>query len=381
VPPFASVAIVAAVIGVAGLAVGLTLLGLPRTATWLRSPRPQATEPAGWPAMLQVLVETRNELARNALEDKNYQKAADVAGQTLEMVKAEQAPEDHAAAVAARKILSEARSELAAIEAAASDCETAYRAKDPATAATALLRLFERDPQHPVAVELAAKVKGPFKAAAGDASQLATAARARAAASPARATPEFRQADEALREATLAQKQGQFGSATRGFYVARDAFERARRFATVGAYGSPAGPASAVRSTRVSVSRGTTTVSGSQPAGIAGRIDFRTSVDSLADGDSFAVSVFFENTGQRSVALRELRTREAMALSGAAQAGEKKAPTASAATHPQSREIAPGERVLLFRLDRRWGGLTRWSLEVQVDSRSGPTWASTVTFQ
>jgi BMFP domain-containing protein YqiC len=124
---------------------------------------PSSTAPQPSPRrmtdMLLVLIETRNEVAQNALNDKNYKQAFETALTTLALVREENAPEDHKIVVATRKILDEARARLGPTEATACEAEAAFRANDLVTAAEKLQKLIELDPQHPVVKRLKPKLE------------------------------------------------------------------------------------------------------------------------------------------------------------------------------------------------------------------------------
>lgn len=229
-PPWRMPAMIAgAVVIVVGVVVGVTMLRRPTA--------PPTPSPGRMSTMLQVLVETRNELAQNALNDKNYKKAIDTVQQTLTMVKEENAPEDHRVVVASKKILDEARSKFDAIETTASDAENAYRANDLTTAAQKIQQLSELDSQHPVVKELSSKLNTQLRAQADDTRKAMAQAKEQADKISASAPAEYRaegrtdlgKAEEAAAEAESSLRKGAYGPAMQKYAEARDAYERGRR--------------------------------------------------------------------------------------------------------------------------------------------------------
>jgi hypothetical protein len=183
------------------------------------------------------LVETRNELAQRVLDDKNYKKAIDIGQVTMDIIKEENASQDHPIVVSARKIIDDARTRFGAIESTAAEAEDAYRGNDLATAALKVQELVELDPQHPVARELSVKLDPQLKAQAGDAHRAMVEAKDRADKIRASVTAEFQaegrpdlgRAEEAAAEAEASLNKDAFGPAMRKFAEARDAYERGRR--------------------------------------------------------------------------------------------------------------------------------------------------------
>jgi hypothetical protein len=189
------------------------------------------------PMNLRLLIETRNELAQRALDDKNYKKAIDTVQQTLTMVREENAPEEHPVVVQSKRILEDARAKKDAIGSTATEAGDACRANDLTTAALKVQQLVELDAQHPVARELSSKLNVQLKVPARDARQAMALAKDQAdkisgsapAEFQAEGRPDLGKAEEAAAEAEASLKQGGFGPALQKFSEARDAYERGRR--------------------------------------------------------------------------------------------------------------------------------------------------------
>jgi hypothetical protein len=187
--------------------------------------------------VVELLVETRNELAQAALDNKDYKKAIDAAEQTVSVAKSRNFPADHRGLVQAEKILSEARTKFTAIETTASEAEDAFNAKDTVTAADKLRRLLELDPNHPVAKDLTPKLNEAFQVQVQEARGLMEQARQQAESVSSTAAAEFRaegrtdmgKASDAAGAAESSLKGKEYAQATQKFLEARDAYDRARR--------------------------------------------------------------------------------------------------------------------------------------------------------
>ena len=203
---------------------------------WMKSRQPVIVDKK-MTGVVQLLIETRNELAQKNLEDKDYKKAIETVESTVSMAKEEGAPEGHKLLVQARKILTEARTKFTAIESTATEAEDAFRGGNGELAAQKLGQLIELDPKHPVATELSPKLNQFFKKQANDAREMMALAKDQAEKVSNSATGEYRaegredmgKANAALTDAEGALKKQAFAQATRQFLEARDAYDRSRR--------------------------------------------------------------------------------------------------------------------------------------------------------
>jgi len=202
---------------------------------WLKPPPVAPSKPMS--GVVQLLIETRNELAQKNLEDKDYKKAIETVESTVTMAKEEGAPEGHKLLIQARKILTEARTKFTAIESTATEAEDAFRANNGELAAQKLGQLIELDPKHPVATELSPKLNQFFRKQANDAREMMALAKDQAEKVSNSATGEYRaegredmgKANAAFADADSALKKQAYAQATRQFLEARDAFDRSRR--------------------------------------------------------------------------------------------------------------------------------------------------------
>jgi serine/threonine protein kinase len=193
--------------------------------------------PTGPDPVVELLVETRNELAQAALDNKDYKKAIDAAEQTVSVAKSKNFPADHTGLVQAEKILAEARSKFTAIETTASEAEDAFNAQDAATASEKLRRLLELDPNHPVAKDLTPKLNDYFQEQVKETRGLMEQARQQAESVSSAAAAEYRsegradmgRAGEAVTAAEASLRSREYAQATQKFLEARDAYDRARR--------------------------------------------------------------------------------------------------------------------------------------------------------
>ena len=218
-------------IGAAVLVVGVGIGAL----LWQRA-RTVAPEKIFSP-LARLLVETQNEIAQNALDDKDYKKAIDKAQSTIEVAKGEGAPEDDRLVVQARKILSEARSKFTAIETAATETEDAFKADNLELAAEKLGQLIQLKPDHEVAKNLGPKLNQQFQKQVADARSAMEQSRDQADKVTSSVPAEYRaegrsdlaKAQEAEAAGAAALKNKAYAQATSNFLEARDAFERSRR--------------------------------------------------------------------------------------------------------------------------------------------------------
>jgi len=193
--------------------------------------------PTGPSSVARLLVDTRNELAQTALDNKDYKKAIDAAEQTVNVAKEEHFPEDDPGRVKAEKILAEARTKFTAIETTASEAEDAFNANDAETAAQKLRTLLELDSNHPVAKELGPKLNEYFQIQVREARQAMQQSKDQAESVSSSAAAEFRaegradmgKANDAAAAGETALKAREYAQATQQFLTARDGYDRARR--------------------------------------------------------------------------------------------------------------------------------------------------------
>jgi eukaryotic-like serine/threonine-protein kinase len=229
-------------------AVAIVLVGvlLVAGAIWWQT-RPAPGPPPGDLAkqreMLQdILITSQIELARNHLDNKEYQAAVDQARKALDIDKTN---------ADASEILKQAQGRLAEVDGAAKAATAAYQKGDTATASRELNRLLEIDAQNAVASDLVPKLNQYFRQQAEGARAAAT--KARADAEPARrgAAEAYAVAERRSREAEALLQKEQFAEATQRFVEAGDLFGRARREAAEAAAAAvpPPRPAAAVVTT------------------------------------------------------------------------------------------------------------------------------------
>ena len=189
----------------------------------IRGLRPQ---PVAGPANAQMnavtaaLARTQVRLARLELDGKNYKAAITEAEATLDL----QAGHEEAT-----QILNEARSKLTELEGVAADAQAKYDEGDTAGASTALQKLLELDPSHPVATDLTGQLNQHFRTQADAARATMKKSRERAEQGGAASDAAFTSAAAVADRAESAVRSQKFAEATRGFLEARDGFDRARR--------------------------------------------------------------------------------------------------------------------------------------------------------
>ena len=214
---YAGVAAFGVVVAVGGVLLLLKLRG--------EGPPPAdvTQEQAG--VLSEALVDSRIELARVDLQNKDYQGAIRQAEQAL-VVQADNA--------AARGVIEEARKRIAERDTVAAEAQEAYARGDTDRASQALGRLLTLDPRHPVAGQLTAALNQQFTKQADDARRAMQESRAAAQ----RQGPQgagLTEADALAKDADRLLSDRQFAVATQKFLESRDAFERARRAAEAAA--------------------------------------------------------------------------------------------------------------------------------------------------
>jgi len=173
-------------------------------------------------AITAALARTQVRVARLELDGKNYKAAITEAEATLDL----QAGHEEAT-----RILNEARSKLTELEGVAADAQAKYDEGDTAGAATALQKLLELDPSHPVATDLTGQLNQHFRSQADAARATMKKSREQAEQGGAASDAAFTSAAAVADRAESAVRSQKFAEATRGFLEARDGFDRARRSA------------------------------------------------------------------------------------------------------------------------------------------------------
>jgi tRNA A-37 threonylcarbamoyl transferase component Bud32/tetratricopeptide (TPR) repeat protein len=219
---YAGIAGVALVVAAVGVYVGVRLSGQ-RTGS-----ADVSREQEG--VLTEALIDSRIELARVELQNKNYAGAIEQARQAL-AVQSDNAD--------ARKVVEEAQQRIAERDAAATEARAAVARGDTAGASQALGRLLTLDPRHPVAGELSTALNQYFTRQAEDARRVMDESRVAAQRLPpqgdgmARGTAMAKEAERLFGER-------QYAVATQKFLESRDAFEQARRAAEAALKPTPA---------------------------------------------------------------------------------------------------------------------------------------------
>jgi tRNA A-37 threonylcarbamoyl transferase component Bud32/tetratricopeptide (TPR) repeat protein len=215
---YAGIGGAALVVAVAGVYVALRFGGeRPPTSDVSR-------EQAG--VLSDALVESRVELARVELQNKNYEGAIRQAEQAL-AVQAENAD--------ARGVVAEARKRIAERDSVAAEARAAFDRGDTAQAAQALGRLLALDPRHPVAGELTVALNQYFTKQAEDARNAMQESRAAAQRLNPQGAEGYPEAQALAKEAERLLSERQYAVATQKFMESRDRFEQARRAAEIAA--------------------------------------------------------------------------------------------------------------------------------------------------
>ena len=343
-----------------------------------------------------LLVNTQIELARSKIDDKEYREALRVAETAVKLMPS--SPE-------AREVRDNAQRIVGEIEAAATDASAAADAGDGERAGAALSQLLKLDPKHPVAVEVSAKLNASFRRQADEARQLAEDARKQAEKAGATKQAAFEGGAAAARQADAQLQKGSFADATRGFFEARDQFERARRAAQATppptakaasteapartpaevamATSPPALPSepemSAPSEPRRALVLGTnrvqsrrtgkglagfedSDVSVQQATDLNGRIDIEFSPGAVRPGDSYSIRATFTNLGRKPVKIKE------STISVRVNGGDPRVQPVT----PESKEPGPNQTIRLAETGGVWeSGVQSWLLEISVTSDKG----------
>jgi hypothetical protein len=368
-------------------------------------------------ALTQALVRTQLSYAQRVLEDKDYDDAIRQAEEVLTLD-----PDNEQA----REILRSARRTMAELDAAAGEARAAFDADDMRSASDALSRVMALDPEHPIAVELTAKLNEFFQAEASEARNAMARSRRGAESAGAGGRKDFGQALALAHSAEAMLERGEFAEATQGLLQSRDAFDRARRAAeaeaeeraeaarkaaaeeqargradaapsppptpqrkaVAAAEPSPPPPpaeaspelapaivpargfvasSTSIRGARVEEGRlaGFDTSGVQKPPEFEGEIEFEVTPPEVRPGDAYTIEVFLSNTGKKTVKLE--RVEAETVVDGARET----LPVELAA-----RESHAGKRELITEVAGVLGDATRWALVIEVTSQTGETYRS-----
>ena len=173
------------------------------------------------PVLMNLLVETKLDLARRDLEDKNYKRTIDQAGQILSL------SPNNPEALALRE---QAQSAVREIEISVTAAREAVARGDSAQASAALERVMARDPKNPIVAELSSQLNANFSARATAARTEMEKAKVLAQEKlGAEADPAFAEGEKLAATGAQNLKDRQFTTATQTYLQARDAYDRARR--------------------------------------------------------------------------------------------------------------------------------------------------------
>lgn len=182
--------------------------------------------------ILQLLVETKLDVARRDLEDKNYKRAIDGSTQILPLLKNESLDAKFRDGVEAetRGIREQAQGAIREVETSVAAARDAVARGDSAQASSALERVLVLDPKNPVVTELSSQLNANFAKRATDAkSEMEKAKSLADAKEGATRDPAYAEADRFVTTAAQNLKDRQFTVATQTYLQARDAYDRARR--------------------------------------------------------------------------------------------------------------------------------------------------------
>jgi serine/threonine-protein kinase len=216
-PPRARASHLPAVAGAGVLAVvllGGAALWLLRPAPVPPTPMPNATDP-----VVDALVASLLELARQDLQNKNYTSAVKRADNILNLRKD---------SVEAEQVRATAQGKLDEVEVAAKEAHDAFEAGNTTLAAQALGKVMSVNPSHPVVDELSQKLNRHFQSKAEEARTEMTRSRTAAEGAGAGRQPDFTEGADGARKAQALYSNKEFAVAAQRYLEARDRFERAR---------------------------------------------------------------------------------------------------------------------------------------------------------
>jgi serine/threonine protein kinase len=210
-PPKSNAILIAVVVGVV-LVVGILGWGV------FKGQQQGSTQD---PLIMNLLIETKLDLARRELEDKNYKRTIDQSAQILTL------SPNNPDALAIRE---QAQSALREIDTSVKEARDAVARGDSAQATAALERVMARDPKNPIIAELSSGLNANFAARATQAkTEMEKAKVATQAVAGAADDPAFAEAEKLATTAAQNLKDRQFTAATQTYVQARDAYDRARR--------------------------------------------------------------------------------------------------------------------------------------------------------
>jgi eukaryotic-like serine/threonine-protein kinase len=174
------------------------------------------------PALVKQLLDSKAQLARKNLEDKDFRTALTQANEILSQDGA------HAVALQVRQDAERMQQD---VDAAVAATQKALDGRDMKVAATGLQRLFALDPKNPKAAAFAEQLNQHFRGQAETARNEMREAVRQAERQRASSQPEFGAAAVIGRDAEGLYGRGEFAQATGRFMEARDGYDRARRAA------------------------------------------------------------------------------------------------------------------------------------------------------
>lgn len=203
------------------LAVGLFLLLRPHGGDDTASPSPTAAPTNDADAkLLGQLLDSRVDLAKRDIEDKNYRAALEKTHEVLGK------DPNHAMA---QQVQQQAEKALRDVDDTVAATRKAVEAGDVKAASEGLTKIFALDPKNPAAAEFSARLNQFFRSQAEAARKDMADSQRRAERVRNNAQGEYASAAGVGREAEGLFGRGEFAQATRKFSEARDAFESARR--------------------------------------------------------------------------------------------------------------------------------------------------------
>lgn len=370
----------------------------------------EATQQTTLDALADSLVSNQLDLARRALNDKDYKGAlAQVEG----VLKLEaNNPE-------AMGIREQAQSAISEIETWSGVARAAMARGADAQATQALERVMARDPKNPLVAELSSQLNASFSARATEARAEMEQARAQAEAKEgAVAEAAFAEAEELVAAATQSFNAAEFTTATQTFFQARDAYDRARRAVEnprpdagrTARPPAPVVPAAAAPSTPAAVvpdpgpadvpvasapvvlpppaptgagtamapefQTGPTAITGLTPAEFQGSFAFEIVPKTVRFGTPFRVRVFLRNEGAKDTKIDRLSVRVSRNGQGS-----------NSDARIVEDDVKVGQRVMIAAIPGEESGksllispgTTSWSIEVEATSKKGERMRSTLT--
>lgn len=381
------------------------------------------------PVLMNLLVETKLDLARRDLEDKNYKRVIDQSAQILTL--SPNNPE-------ALGIREQAQGALREIETSTAAARAAVARGDSAEASAALEKVMSLDPKNPVVAELSGQLNANFSKRATEAKSDMEKAKALADAKEgASADPAYAEAEKLVTTAVQNLKDRQFTTATQTYLQARDAYDRARRaienkekdrlkatptpmtVATPVAVATPA-PTAAVLPTVTLRPLPTATIAAATPAptvaplqtpppaptvaapapeprefttgrtriapaagakkatgfeieltDFAGAFEFEVTPSPLVPGAPFRVRIFLKNTGKNDAKLDSLTVK-------VGRNGEVSAP----AVKILEDNVKTGQRPMVAEIPGTWAAGTRtWVMDIEAMSKKGERFRSNLTMK